>query len=293
MGLHDVVVLEARDRIGGRTWTTRIGNEVPVDLGASWVHGVDGNPITRIAAENGIELSPTDYDNASVHFRGGAETRATADGLVSGFWAMARRRPNAPLRAVFERYAASLAERDRHYLAYVLNTVVEHELGADLADVSFRSIYGGEDFAGDDAVFAAGYHQVVDRLAEGLDIRLEHPVTQIDYAGPGVVLGTSASTTLEAVAAIVTVPLGVLKAGSLVFRPDLPRRKRRAIDELGMGVLNKTCLLFEDVFWEEDIELIGYVGAQTGQWAETLNLHPYTGQPILMIEVVPLFWTGR
>ena len=133
MGLRDVVVLEARDRIGGRIWTTRIGNGVPVDLGASWVHGVEGNPITRIAAENGIGLSATDYDNASVHFHAGTRPRATVDGLVRGFWAMARRRPNAPLGAVYERYAATLADSDRHFLAYVLNTVVEHELGADLA----------------------------------------------------------------------------------------------------------------------------------------------------------------
>ena len=100
---------------------------------------------------------------------------------------------------------------------------------------------------------------------------------------PGLHTLLDAGTTFEAVETIVTVPLGVLKAGSLVFRPDLPRRQRRAIDELGMGVLNKTSLLFEDVFWDKDVELIGYVGAQTGQWAETLNLYPYTGQPILLM----------
>ncbi|MCY4014255.1 MAG: FAD-dependent oxidoreductase [Gammaproteobacteria bacterium] len=281
LGLHDVVVLEARDRIGGRIWTRRIGDGVPVDLGASWIHGVEGNPITRIAAENGIELSATDYGNASVHFHD-REEAPTRPGLLRGFWALARRRPNAPLGDVYERYAASLSERDKHFLAYVLNTAVEHEFAADIADLSFRSVNGGEEFGGSDAVFPAGYHQVVDRLAEGVDIRLEHAVTQIDYAGPGVVVHTGAAT-LQADAVVVTVPLGVLKADSVVFRPDLPRRTRRAIDELGMGVLNKTCLLFEDVFWEKDVELIGYAGEKTGQWAETLNLYPYTGQPILMM----------
>jgi len=182
---------------------------------------------------------------------------------------------------VYERYAASLVEKDRHFLAYRLNTEVEHEFGADIADLSFRSVNGGEEFAGHDAVFAAGYGQIVDGLAEGLDIRLEHPVTQIDYAGRDVVVRSGAGT-LQADAVVVTVPLGVLKAG-LVFRPALPRRTRRAIDELGMGVLNKTCLVFEDVFWEKDVEMIGYVGKETGQWAETLNLYPYTGQPILMM----------
>ena len=287
MGLRDVVVLEARDRIGGRIWTDRFGHDVPVDLGASWIHGVQGNPITAIAAENGIDITPTDYDNASVHFNGGEEAHPTRDRLVRDFWVLARSTPDASLRVVYEQYARSLAERDRHRLAYVLNTVVEHEFGADIADLSFESVSGGGTFPGHDAVFAAGYGQVIDCLAQGLDIRLEHPVTEIDYAGPGVVLRTGPGTTFEVAAAIVTVPLGVLKSGSPVFQPALPRRNRRAIDRLGMGVLNKTCLLFDDVFWDgfrdRHVELIGYAGAETGQWAETLNLYPCTRQPILMM----------
>ena len=67
------------------------------------------------------------------------------------------------------------------------------------------------------------------------------------------------------------------------FSPPLPPAKRQAIADLKMGVLNKTCLLFEDVFWEPGVEAIGYVGADKGQWAETLSLHPYTGQPVLMM----------
>ena len=283
MGLRDVVVLEARDRIGGRIWTDRIGGGAPVDLGASWIQGVEGNPIAAIAAENGIETTPTDYDNAFVHFHGGDEAHPTDDHLVRDFWLLARSTPNAPLRAVYERYAESLAETDKHYLAYVLSTVVEHEFGADIEDVSLESVSGGDTFAGNDALFAAGYGQIIDRLAQGLDFRLEHPVTTIDYSGQRVVIGTGPGMTFDAAAAIVTVPLGVLKSGFPAFQPALPRRKRRAIDQLGMGVLNKTCLLFDDVFWQEDVELIGYVGAETGQWAEALNLYPYTGQPILMM----------
>lgn len=283
MGLRDVVVLEARDRIGGRVWTDRIGSGLPVDLGASWIHGVTGNPIAAIAAENGIDVTPIDYDNASVHFHGGNDALRTRSRLVRGFWASARSAPNTPLHAVYEQYAPSLAEEDKHYLAYVLNTVVEHEFGADISDLSFASVTGGSSFAGHDALFAAGYGQVIDSLAQGLDIRLEHPVKEIDYAGPGVVLRTGPGPTFEAAAAIITVPLGVLKSGSPAFQPALPRRKRRAIDQLGMGVLNKTCLLFDDVFWQKDVELISYVGAETGQWAETLNLYPYTRQPVLMM----------
>ena len=68
LGFEDVAILEARDRIGGRIWTDAIGGNIPVDLGASWIHGVDGNPITAIATGNGIATHPTDYDNDVVHF---------------------------------------------------------------------------------------------------------------------------------------------------------------------------------------------------------------------------------
>ena len=57
--LHDsgfsVIVLEARDRIGGRTWTDdRVG--APVDLGGSWVHGVVGNPLALWCDKLGVRL---------------------------------------------------------------------------------------------------------------------------------------------------------------------------------------------------------------------------------------------
>jgi monoamine oxidase len=56
---YDVLVLEARNRIGGRIWTSRdLG--VPADLGASWIHGFEDNPISRLAKRHGIEILRTD-----------------------------------------------------------------------------------------------------------------------------------------------------------------------------------------------------------------------------------------
>lgn len=285
MGFEDVMVLEARDRIGGRIWTASIGDGAPVDLGASWIHGIAGNPIATIASENDIDLIHTDYGNETVHVHGDTVGPPKPGRVLNGFWKLARRRPRTALRAIYEQYVteAALGEVDRHYLAYVLNTSIEHEFAADLGDLSFRSITGGKAWAGRDAVFPGGYDQIVDVLAAGLDIRVGQAVTSIDHTGPGVVLTTAAGNTIEARTVVVTVPLGVLKAGTVAFRPALPERKLRAIKRLGMGVLNKTCLLFDDVFWPEDVELIGYVGTKTGRWAETLNLYPYTRQPIVMM----------
>ena len=55
---HLVTIFEARDRIGGRVWTSdQLG--VPLDLGASWIHGVKGNPLTELADELEIERLQT------------------------------------------------------------------------------------------------------------------------------------------------------------------------------------------------------------------------------------------
>ena len=284
-GFEDVVILEARDRIGGRIWTDTIGGNIPIDLGASWIHGVDGNPISAIARKNRIATRPTDYDSKVEHFSGVGRPRLPAAEVLRRFWELAEKRPDSTLQSAYEQYLATYAPGDpeKHYLAYLLNTIVEHEYGADIRDLSLLSIEGGSAYAGQDVVFPGGYRQIIDTLADGAAIRLRQAVTAIDYSGTGVVLTTSAGATFEAAGVIVTVPLGVLKKGHIAFRPSLPPRRRRAIARLEMGVLNKTCLLFDEVFWDEDIEFIGRVGAEKGHWAETLNLYPHTGQPILMM----------
>jgi monoamine oxidase len=57
-----VTVIEARDRIGGRTHTSHIWPDLPVDLGASWIHGVTGNPLTVLADQIGAARTLSPYD---------------------------------------------------------------------------------------------------------------------------------------------------------------------------------------------------------------------------------------
>ncbi len=283
-GFENVVVLEARDRIGGRIWTANLGGTVPVDLGASWIHGVRGNPIAEIARRSGIETRPTDWDNAVLHFHDrAAQTSDTPD--LDGFWTLAETRPRASLRSILDDYLEThaLSAGQRRYLEHLLNTTVEHEYGADLADLSLESVDGGSEYGGNDVLFPGGYGQIVEALSDGLEVRLRQAVTGIDHTGAQIVATTASGARFEADRVVVTLPLGVLKNGLVSFSPPLPPAKRQAIADLKMGVLNKTCLLFEDVFWEPEVEAIGYVGADKRQWAETLSLHPYTGQPILMM----------
>ena len=78
--------------------------------------------------------------------------------------------------------------------------------------------------------------------------------------------------------ALVTVPLGVLKSGYIEFSPSLPESKQNAISQLGMGLLQKHWLLFDKVFWDEDVIWILSVNEQN--W-ECMN-YTFTGKPMLL-----------
>ena len=283
-GFENVVILEAQDRVGGRVWTGTIGDGIPVELGATWIHGTDGNPIHEIAESNGIEMAPTDYDNTIVYDQSGQQVPWVDEQLWRDYMRFAYERPDMTLAAVYDEFAAANGfddHDDRLLWQHVLNSMFEHEFGADISDLTIMSWDGGSDLRGGDVVFPGGYSQIVDVLAAGRDIRLGHAVTEIDHTGDQVAVTTDTGTAFEADRVIVTVPLGILKAGEITFEPSLPPEKQAAIDALEMGVLNRTCLLFDDAFWERGVEWIGYLSEQKGHWSETLNLYPYQQQPVL------------
>ena len=282
-GFENVTLLEARDRIGGRIWTSSIGDGVPVELGATWIHGVRSNPVSEIVESNSIETLVSDYDNSILYDRDGQEIEPVDGALWRDYMRLAYERPDESLREVFEQFAATngFDDDERRLWLHSLSSMFEHEFGADISDLSIMSYDGPSTFRGGDVVFPGGYGQIVDVLAAGRDIRLEHAVAQIDHTGPAVEVTTPSGETLTADRVVVTVPLGVLKAGGISFTPALPSRLQGAIDALDMGVLNRTCLLFDDAFWDRDVEWIGYAGQQPGQWSETLSLYPYLQQPVL------------
>ena len=282
-GFDDVVILEARDRIGGRIWTVSIGDGIPVELGATWIHGITSNPVYDIAESNNISTATTDYDNAVIYDPEGEQTPPVDEELWRGYMRLARELPDASLQDVYDEFAVvhGLDEDERLLLRHTLNSMFEHEYGADISDLSIMTYDGGNALRGGDVVFPGGYSQIVDAVASGADVRLEHAVAGIDHSGDGVVVNVDSGSSFEADRVVVTVPLGVLKSGRISFVPPLPAQKQDSIDALGMGILNRTCLLFDDVFWNRNVEWIGRLSEETGHWSETLNLYPYQRQPVL------------
>jgi monoamine oxidase len=81
---------------------------------------------------------------------------------------------------------------------------------------------------------------------------------------------------------VVTLPLGVLQRGDVLFDPPLPESKKQAIARVGVGLLNKAYLRFPRRFWPVKADWIGLVSEPKGRWSEFLNVSRFIDQPILL-----------
>lgn len=106
-------------------------------------------------------------------------------------------------------------------------------------------------------------------------------VTKISRRYNGVKVTVDDGSTFVADAAIITVPLGVLKSKTIHFEPRLPEWKEAAIDDLGVGIENKIVLHFDKVFWP-NVEFLGVVAETTYECSYFLNLHKATGHSVLV-----------
>ncbi len=236
----NVTILEARDRIGGRVASRRaLGAQL--DLGAAWIHDVRGNPLTSLASRLQLTRVPTDWERIELRERGGAAVAGgaleraaqTSDAILERLEAEAEEAPAArtlaqALAAARTDLAGSAAERG------ALDWLLGLELPLDLAEapdeLALGALAEGETYrGGGDAMLRQGTMPLVRALARGLDIRRSTPVRRIARSADGVEVTTSAGRVLRADACVVTVPLGVLKAGDVQFDPPLPDRMQQAV----------------------------------------------------------------
>ncbi|WP_236841872.1 flavin monoamine oxidase family protein [Bosea sp. PAMC 26642] len=235
------IVLEARGRIGGRAFTdTSLGPAY--DAGAMFIHWAEDNPWTSIAKDLGID-TPTETRGGGFQvFADGRPMPETDRQKRRGvFGQIDDRLGTADLTARDLSVAALLGDLSPD-IAPIASSGLLLSIGEESDRISARDYQ--RLWSGDDLVVPSGYGNLVARHGQGLDIRLNEPVSAIAWDGPGVVI-TSRSGTLRANAVIVTVPVGVLKAGGIRFMPELPASTRDALNGLVMGALTKIALRVE------------------------------------------------
>ncbi|WP_427869742.1 flavin monoamine oxidase family protein [Leucobacter luti] len=247
---HDVTVLEARDRVGGRTWSEKLGNGQWTERGGEYIFPTEF-PIRRLAAEIGVPIMSHNvrYGRRTVNgriisFAELDETGARVRGTLAQM--LADGETGVSLERAFE---AALGEGYRLDPVYRRTTT---SAAADPSRVSAEAVLLHESST------AGGYIEDGGRFVEGNQslslaiaallggkIRLESPVARVEQSAAGVRVELSDGTALEGDAAVVSVPLPVLRELELGF--DLPEAQQRALDHRFMGVAAKLGVPFTRV----------------------------------------------
>jgi len=287
----EVTILEARSRVGGRLWTDRSwGGGVPIDLGGSWIHGTEGNPLTDLCKEFGIQTIPFEPSTQATYSGSRRLTKAEGEQAADDLQRLQERvgaiaAKTAPGLSAEQGIDLALRELGMsgtraRYASQSMRASIQQDYAGDPQEVALGSMQQDADFGGDDATFPGGYNQLTDRLAEGLDIHLDCVVTRIEHSDSEVRVFTNRGI-FTANRALVTIPLGVLQRGSITFAPELPPRKRQAIQRLGIGVLDKIYLRFDRAFWD-DVGIIRQVDPTDEAWSDWADMRPVTKAPVLL-----------
>jgi monoamine oxidase len=252
---RDVLVIEARDRIGGRIHTLRpSGWPLPIEAGAEFVHGL---PPALLPLVHRKELPSGGH-----HLEG----LRPADELWKSVMEKLDSLPAGRERSVQEAFSTLRwklrTSREERQLAAAF---VEGFNAARLDRASLKAIkqqtMASEAIEGDRiARLPRGYDEVPRKLARGLRIELRAQVRTIRWRRSGVTV-LAGRERYEAAHAVITLPLSILQAGVVRFDPELPPWKRRAIAALAMGPVVKIALLFDKPQWPDDLVFLHARGA--------------------------------
>ncbi len=294
----EVIVVEARNRIGGRIWSdTSLG--IPLDMGAGWIEESKGNPITELAEKFKIKTMVSDFDSLYLY---GPDGERYSDDDASDLYSRSQKILRKALaygrkqdldisyRKALDQVLAG-EEMEDHLRLKINYRIAVEEINA-AADYSKLSAWGETEkgFSGDDLIIPDGYDSIPKKLAEGLDVRLNFVVKEVKYEKNRVII-SSATEKLEADYAIITLPLGVLQSGKILFNPLFPEAKAKAIQSLGMGNMNKLAIRFPEVFWPTDRQFLGFISKKTGEFPAFVNWANYTGKPYLLATMGDVFST--
>jgi monoamine oxidase len=236
------VLVEARDRIGGRAYTDWKSLNAPFDQGCAYLHAPRINPLTAKAVERGYAVAESSL-RPSIYFGSDSEgARATKD-----FDAAYNQLSHAV--TVAGMHGDDLSAGDLIYIRTVYDRLAAFALGPDQTGVNINLLSTLDWYsqlsvnAGREGRVKEGLGTMVASFGAGLPVTLSSPVNRIDWRGPGVRV-EMASGTIEAEYCLLTVPVGVLHAASIGFVPALPPAKLAAIAGIATGTVNKTALAF-------------------------------------------------
>ncbi len=238
--LHDarvpVVLLEARDRIGGRAWTFR-ASDLPLDLGCGWLHSAGRNEWAAHAQALGltVDRSTPPWQRRAIAVNFSSDEQLDYAAARERFYDRAEAEPDSARRmSEFLEPGSRWNPLLNAMSTYINGVTFDHLVAREYAlyeddEVNWRVV--------------EGYGALIEAYARPLDVRLNCPVTLIDHSGARVRVVTPRGE-LSARAVIVATPPGVMANEFLRFSPALPD-KHDAATQLPLGLADKVFLALD------------------------------------------------
>lgn len=302
-----VVVLEGRARPGGRVRTKKMRGDkddivAAADLGGSVLTGINGNPLGVLARQLGVPLHKV-RDICPLYLPNGRTVNPDIDSRVEVSFNKLLDRVCKLRQAMLEevrsvdvslgtaletfRQVYRVAEDPQERMLLDWHLANLEYANASLMSKLSMSYWDQDDpyeMGGDHCFMPGGNETLIRVLAEDLPIFYNRAVDTVKYGIDGVLVHAGGQA-YRGDMVLCTVPLGVLKKDVIQFVPDLPERKREAIERLGFGLLNKVAILFPYDFWGGDIDTFGHLTDDPNTRGEFFLFYSYSsvaGGPLLV-----------
>ncbi|UJR09922.1 hypothetical protein I4U23_014143 [Adineta vaga] len=288
------LILEARNRVGGRAYTDQeTFTPTQIDLGASWIHSYGPQNVIydyhRSLKKDDDECRTggrricLDYDGKPFSSKTTFEARhiySQIDEHIELYTSDKTKNEDQSIQQIMQSKYDRLVPKNgpvKRLVDLFLSGSEQYD-ASDFAELSAKQ-WGVGSADGCDFWVPYGYGNLIERIANKhqLPIQLNTPVTQIDTTDPEQIAITTSneSSKIFCRRLIITIPLGCLKRETILFQPSLPDWKRQAIDQMGMGVMNKLIVQFPTNFWGEQIGCFSHAcNERRGRFRFTLCLPP-------------------
>ncbi|KAK4357799.1 hypothetical protein RND71_023409 [Anisodus tanguticus] len=303
-----VVVLEGRGRPGGRVRSKKMtggqnGVVAAADLGGSVLTGINGNPLGVLARQLGVPLHKV-RDICPLYLPNGRTVNPDIDSKVEASFNKLLDRVCKLRQAMLDEVKSvdvslgTALEAFRHVYRVAEDPQEQMLLDWHLANLEYANaslmsnlsmaFWDQDDpyeMGGDHCFIPGGNERLIRALAEDIPIFYDRTVESVRYGTDGVLVYAAGGQEYHGDMVLCTVPLGVLKKGNIEFVPELPQRKKDAIERLGFGLLNKVAILFPYDFWGGEIDTFGHLTEDPNMRGEFFLFYSYSavsGGPLLI-----------
>ncbi|MEM6345810.1 MAG: NAD(P)/FAD-dependent oxidoreductase [Bacteroidota bacterium] len=290
---HDVCVLEARNRTGGRINSNRDWSKT-IELGANWISYASnpGNLGWYYREESGIKTSPTSYSKFKSYDKNGNRLGLLGMGLTSlrankelnrFFSERGEHLPDISWGEAIDRLTDYDAQSERKKAQ--LDIIKLGNAASVAADNQYASgkaySINTENLVEDEQLVLNGYDQLVHYLLEGVEVKLEHKILEIEDQNGRVKVMTERGN-FEGDYVLLTVPISLLQSGDIKISPEIPSGQKEAFEKMQMGIFNKAVMKFSHKFWQGDPHFLAFQKEKLKNSGIVFNYHPYTNLPILI-----------